>query len=336
MVQAAAGIVQLHGLSHSFLAFTPEWAAAQAAFAGVGEASGGVIAEEEDVAGGGGGGVLGGKRRLLRGMNHERVERRRRVMLEMEAAEDFENASRAADDPTVDDAVRSHPTVQSYVERVLDAAVDANVAATSFDGMFDEKFEMRYPVRTAAAATALIDNGFWGDFGSGLDDEAFDAMVALLSGAVAGEEVRAFGDSDESSIDEKKRAKLEDLARQLRDVEPKFDFEVSVIARPIVTTLFWGAAARQWGHAAVRIAPDEFTPYTYADPLTIAAVDLIPEKAAAYIETLRAMNLTRGEIAQRLLRAVNVRFVVTVALKAIQQISVNGGDILRNIFSLTL
>ena len=157
-----------------------------------------------------------------------------------------QRADRAADDPTVDDAVRSHPTVQSYVERVLDAAVDANVAATSFDGMFDEKFEMRYPVRTAAAATALIDNGFWGDFGSGLDDEAFDAMVALLSGAVAGEEVRAFGDSDASSIDEKKRAKLEDLARQLRDVEPKFDFEVSVIARPIVTTLFWGAAARQW------------------------------------------------------------------------------------------
>ena len=57
-------------------------------------------------------------------------------------------------------------------------------------------------------------DGFWGDFGAGLDDEAFDAMVALLSGLVAGEEVRAFGDSDES-IDEKKRAKLEDLARQL-------------------------------------------------------------------------------------------------------------------------
>ena len=65
-------------------------------------------------------------------------------------------------------------------------------------------------------------------------------------------------------------------------------------------------------------------------------MDLIPEKAAAYVEALQAMNLTRGEIAQRLLRAVNVRFVVTVALKAIQQISVNGGDILRNIFSLTL
>jgi hypothetical protein len=267
-------------------------------------------------------------------MNRERVDRRR-VTLETEAAADFDDMSRAVDDPTVDAAVRSHPTVRSYVERVLDAAVDANAAATSFDGMFDDKFEMRYPVRAAGEAAGLLDNGFWGDFGAGLDDEAFDAMVALLSGPVAGEEVRAFGDSDES-IDEKKRAKLEDLARQLSDVEPKFDFEVSVIARPIVTTLFWGAAARQWGHAAVRIAPDEFTPYTYADPLTVAAVDLIPEKAAAYVEALQAMNLTRGEIAQRLLRAVNVRFVVTVALKAIQQISVNGGDILRNIFSLTL
>ena len=267
-------------------------------------------------------------------MNRERVDRRR-VTLETEAAADFDDMSRAVDDPTVDAAVRSHPTVGSYVERVLDAAVDANAAATSFDGMFDEKFEMRYPVRAAGEAAGLLDNGFWGDFGAGLDDEGFDAMVALLSGPVAGEEVRAFGDSDES-IDEKKRAKLEDLARQLSDVEPKFDFEVSVIARPIVTTLFWGAAARQWGHAAVRIAPDEFTPYTYADPLTVAAVDLIPEKAAAYVEALQAINLTRGEIAQRLLRAVNVRFVVTVALKAIQQISINGGDILRNIFSLTL
>ena len=133
VVQAAAGIVQLHGLSFSF------WRLPR-------EAQGAVIAEEEDVAGGGGGGVLGGKRRL-RGMNRERVDRRR-VSLETEAAADFDDMSRAVDDPTVDAAVRSHPTVRSYVERVLDAAVDANAAATPFDGMFDEKFEMRYPVRT--------------------------------------------------------------------------------------------------------------------------------------------------------------------------------------------
>ena len=59
-------------------------------------------------------------------MNRERADRRR-VTLETEAAADFDGMSRAVDDPTVDAAVRSHPTVRSYVERVLDAAVDATV-----------------------------------------------------------------------------------------------------------------------------------------------------------------------------------------------------------------
>jgi hypothetical protein len=62
------------------------------------------------------------------------------------------------------------------------------------------------------------------------------------------------------------------------------------------------------------------------------------EVAAAYVESLRnsPLNLTRGEIVEKVANAVNVRFIVSVLLVLRQQISVNGGDILRNIFSLTL
>ena len=58
--------------------------------------------------------------------------------------------------------------------------------------------------------------------------------------------------------------------------------------------------------------------------------------AAAYVESLQMLNLTRDEIAEKVRRAVNVRFIVTVLFVMRQQISVNGGDILRNIFTLTL
>ena len=126
------------------------------------------------------------------------------------------------------------------------------------------------------------------------------------------------------------------LLDQLRDVEPKFDFELSVIVRPIATTLFAGVAARSWNHAALRLAPDEITPFAYSDPLAVAAVDLLPEVAVAYAESLRAANATEEEIKRKLGDAVNVRFVVTVALITRQQISVGGGDILRNIFTLEL
>ena len=50
IVQAASGIVQLQGLASTFLAFTPEWAAAKAAFAGVDVEDGAALAEEEDEA----------------------------------------------------------------------------------------------------------------------------------------------------------------------------------------------------------------------------------------------------------------------------------------------
>ena len=61
-----------------------------------------------------------------------------------------------------------------------------------------------------------------------------------------------------------------------------------------------------------------------------------PQVAAAYVESLQMLNLTRDEIAEKVKSAVNVRFIVTVLFVMRQQISVNGGDILRNIFTLTL
>ena len=64
--------------------------------------------------------------------------------------------------------------------------------------------------------------------------------------------------------------------------------------------------------------------------------DRRPEVAVAYAESLRAGNATEEEIKRKLGDAVNVRFVVTVALITRQQISVGGGDILRNIFTLEL
>ena len=119
-------------------------------------------------------------------------------------------------------------------------------------------------------------------------------------------------------------------------MEPKFDFEVSVIARPIVSTLFRGWAARSWTHAALRLAPDEITPYAYADPLALAAADLYPEVAAAYVRSLRDAGTSDEEIRRKLRDAINVRFVVSVIVVARKQISVGGGDILRNVFTLTL
>ena len=137
--------------------------------------------------------------------------------------------------------------------------------------------------------------------------------------------------------DNKFREKLEDIIEQLSDVEPRFDFEVSVVARPIVQNLFVGWAGRTWNHVALRIAPEQITPFVYTDPLSVGAVDLIPEVAAAYAQSLKkTTNLTRAEIAERVRSAVNVRFIVSVLFITRQQISVNGGDILRNIFTITL
>jgi len=51
---------------------------------------------------------------------------------------------------------------------------------------------------------------------------------------------------------------------------------------------------------------------------------------------MKAMNKTEAEIKERVLAAVNVRFTVAVLLIIRKQISVNGGDIFRNVVSLQL
>ena len=191
-------------------------------------------------------------------------------------------------------------------------------------------------------------------------EDAFDALAASLVGAEAfaaasrendtsseddgsgtglGSGSGSGSDSrfDSLASDAERRARLESIAAQLSDVEPKFDFEVSVIARPIVSTLFRGWAARSWTHAALRLAPDEITPLAnYADPLALAAADLYPEVAAAYVRSLRDAGTSDEEIRRKLRDAINVRFVVSVIVVARKQISVGGGDILRNVFTLTL
>lgn len=50
-----------------------------------------------------------------------------------------------------------------------------------------------------------------------------------------------------------------------------------MVSRPIVQNLFAGWAGRTWEHAAIRLAPEQVTPYAYSDPLSVRAVDLIPE-----------------------------------------------------------
>ena len=433
IVQLAAGVVQLQALASTFLAFTPEWAAAQAAFAAAEEGEEAAVAEdvaETDE-------VVGGRKRsrkrrsrlrrksLLRrsrrrsllgetgetppndpggggggGETDDRSAETRRAALEAEAARDFRRVERRVlagdEDENNDDDDRasgggaSGASLAAYVAATLEEVRGA-VGGTGGGGFGTPEvgessgvdarlgaFEWRSgAVKSPAALGALAASGFWRAFAEGLPDDGVDVLLATLGApARRGEEGAAAGgggggdggagasaDASDDGLDDdsdvplgartnasssssggspfttssaRRRETLEDVLDQLRDVEPKFDFELSVIVRPIATTLFAGVAARSWNHAALRLAPDEVTPFAYSDPLALAAVDLLPEVAVAYAESLRAANATEEEIKRKLGDAVNVRFVVTVALITRQQISVGGGDILRNIFTLEL
>ena len=371
IVQAASGIVQLQGLASTFLAFTPEWAAAQAAFAAAADEDGAELAEEEDEAQAG---IVRRRRRLMR--EKSAPERGKtstgwfpspspspspgttvRSLLETEGGLDFDDAaSRFMDAPAPDDLTLTHPSLVEYVQSVLDGVKDGSIDESTVDAAF----EMRRGAKTPSEVRALAGEGFWSALADGLPEDAFDALAASLVGAeafaAASRENETSSDvhegsgsgsgsgpgsdsvpgSDSRTSDAKRRARVESILAQLSDVEPKFDFEVSVIARPIVSTLFRGWAARSWTHAALRLAPEEITPYAYADPLALAAADLYPEVAAAYVRSLRAAGTSDEDIRRRLRDAINVRFVVTVIVVARKQISVGGGDILRNIFTLTL
>ena len=129
----------------------------------------------------------------------------------------------------------------------------------------------------------------------------------------------------DSRVRRKGRARLESIAAQLSDVEPKFT-EVSVIARPIVSTLFRGWAARSWTHAALRLA---LMRYALRRRRSIsAAAGSLPSVASVRSKSPRRGNVGRGNQTE-LGDAINVRFVVTVIVVARKQISVGGGDILR-------
>ena len=52
-------------------------------------------------------------------------------------------------------------------------------------------------------------------------------------------------------------------------------------------------------------------------------------------ESLREANKTREEIRRSVASAVIVRFVVSIVLRLRLQLSVNGGDILRQVFTIT-
>ena len=435
IVQLAAGVVQLQALASTFLAFTPEWAAAQAAFAAAEEGEEAAVAEEVAETDE----VVGGRKRsrkrrsLLRrrsslrrsflrrsrrrsllgetgetppndpggggggGETDDRSAETRRAALEAEAARDFRRVERrvlAGDEDENDDdrasgGGASGASLAAYVAATLEEVRGA-VGGTGGGGVGTPEvgessgvdtrlgaFEWRSgAVKSPAALRALGASGFWRAFAEGLPDDGVDVLLATLGApARRGEEGAAGGgsggdggmgdasDASDDGLDDdsdvplgahtnasssssggspfttssaRRRETLEDVLDQLRDVEPKFDLELSVIVRPIATTLFAGVAARSWNHAALRLAPDEVTPFAYSDPLALAAVDLLPEVAVAYAESLRAANATEEEIKRKLGDAVNVRFVVTVALITRQQISVGGGDILRNIFTLEL
>jgi hypothetical protein len=164
-------------------------------------------------------------------------------------------------------------------------------------------FEMRRAVKTPAELRALLRAGFFGDLAAGLPTRNLHQLRdALRMMRRAGRGGAGGGDRQNSAADyadynnsaaaaqgsladedrdyaekSKYEEKLEDIIEQLSDVEPRFDFEVSVVSRPIVQNLFAGWAGRTWEHAAIRLAPEQVTPYAYSDPLSVRAVDLIPE-----------------------------------------------------------
>ena len=81
-------------------------------------------------------------------------------------------------------------------------------------------------------------------------------------------------------------------------------------------------------HQAVALASIKVSALKYEELLSDFAFNF---NLRHYVE---AMNKTEVEIKERVLAAVNVRFTVAVLLIIRKQISVNGGDIFRNVFSL--
>ena len=240
----------------------------------------------------------------------------------------FEWRSGAVKSPAALGALAASGFWRAFAEGLPDDGVDVLLAT------------LGAPPARRGEEGAAAGGGGGGDGGAGASadasDDGLDDDSDVPLGARTNASSSSSGGSSFTTSSARRRETLEDVLDQLRDVEPKFDFELSVIVRPIATTLFAGVAARSWNHAALRLAPDEVTPFAYSDPLALAAVDLLPEVAVAYAESLRAANATEEEIKRKLGDAVNVRFVVTVALITRQQISVGGGDILRNIFTLEL
>lgn len=331
IVQAASGIGQLQGISSAFLAFTPEWAAARAAFANVSAAEGANIAEQSDESGAG---VLSGRKRrralLMKNTEHGASETSRRRLLATESARNFDTLEKThLKNPLTELVATATPTAMQYVTSILERVKSGSLNETNVG---DEVFVLR---KGGADIKSVVTSDFLTAFTSGIDDEGFDVLYDSLRNRNT--EMYASNQTESNDSEEQKRnARVADILRQLRDIEPKLDFEISLIVRPIVTTLFWGYASRTWNHKAIRLAPEEITPYTYSDPLQLVAADLYPEVANAYVESLRLKNITDADILQKLLSAVNVRFVVTVAVITRQQISIGGGDILRNVFTLTL
>ena len=342
VVQAAAGVVRVNGLTSTFLAFTPEYAAAQAAFT---EGDGGAATETEDETSD----VVNGKRR-------RRLLAAEEDALRAEGERDAAAAgaaTAAGRGENVDAAMSAHESLSAYVNEVLNRSRAGGAADDAFDGGDDDEggmlFHMKRSVKSPEELSRLAAAGFWREFPNGFSGDALRALESSLLGGMYNastanvtsqgfdgrdpDDAASEGEGDE---EEKLRERLRSVAEQLSDVAPRFDFEVSVTARQIVNNLFAGVAARTWSHAAIRVGPEEIEPYAYVDPLGLVATDLYPEVAAAYVRSLRDAGASEEEIGRKLRDAVSARFLISVLFVTRQQISVNGGDILRNIFSLTL
>ena len=196
IVQAASGIVQLQGLASTFLAFTPEWAAAKAAFAGVDVEDGAALAEEEDEAQAG---IVRRRRRLTSdesapgrdtsttgGFRPVPPPSRPVPIPTVRSPGDGESLiwrrpSRYVDAPAPDNLTLTHPSLVEYVQSVLHGVKDGSIDESTADAAF----EMRRGAKTPSELRALAGEGFWSALAEGLPEDAFDALAASLVGAEA-------------------------------------------------------------------------------------------------------------------------------------------------------
>lgn len=294
VVQAAAGFQQVFGIGASVVAFSPEWLQAIAAFVDA-ETQQEVDEAAEDLAEEEAAEEVGTRRRLLQ------------ANLDAEA-------ERATDD-------------DNYVEPL--EGLNATELLEWFDGVLDLP-EGSSPLARATAPLSVGDllrlkrSGFWDAFARNLPEEMQAAFAVALERAITGG----------SPLIEKAAEDLEDIIEQLSDVRPLLDVQIITVSRALFRTLGPKVSAGPVRlSAGVRLGPSQVSPFAFVLPAGVVATDLVREEAAAYVQSLQEQGRTTQEIKDAVLSALNIEAAVTLLLSFREQVSVNGGDIARDVFA---